>query len=223
MKPSVLVTVLLGLCLCIGCIGLAQPSAEEAEAALARAVQALQEATSYHFAYDVSPSVDATSNITGEGQADLGARAWRYTLQSDPGDPNADRSKDGEWIVVDSAWYHNPGTGWTLAGPDFTNSGITGILAPFASYGTLQMLGTEETFEVLHWVGQEVVDGVEMDHYRFSFSDLPLYGTGAYDLWLAEEEGRVVRVVLAVTPEGRATNTVRYSNIGEPVSIAVPR
>lgn len=220
MKLSPFFALLLGLALSAA---LAQPSAEEAEAALARAVRALQEATSYSFAYDVSPSVDATSNITGEGRADLAGRAWQYTLQSDPGDPNADVGKNGEWIMVDNAWYHNSGSAWAAAGPDFTNMGITGIIAPFASYSTLKMLGTEETFEALHWVGRETVAGVEMDHYRFSFSDLPLYGTGTYDVWLAEEGESVTQVVLAVTPEGKATNTVRYSGIDEPVSIEAPQ
>lgn len=215
-----LVPLLASLCLCTV---LAQPSTEEAEAELARAVQTLQGATSYTFAYDVSPSVDATSNIIGEGQVDFATQAWQYTLQSDPSDPDADSSKNGEWITVDGTWYHNPGSGWTVAAPDFTNAGITGIIAPFASYDTLKMLGTEDSFGAAHWVGRETVDGIEADHYQFSVKDMPLYGTATYDVWIAGEGEAITHIILAATPEGKTTNTVRYSNINQPVSIEVPQ
>lgn len=194
----------------------------DAETELQSAVEALENATSYRFEYSISPNADATSLITGEGEFDRAANAWRYTVTTDPTDPKVDHSVNGEWISVNYTSYHNNGNGWTSGAMDFTPMGIGMLPAPFMSYSTLEMLGSEDTFTELTWLGREVLHGVDADHYRFSTKDMPVYGTAQFGVWIAKEAGTVTLVVLAVTPEGKLTNEVVYSRFSEPVSIEAP-
>lgn len=211
------------LALTTALIAAAHEELPRAESAVSRAVEAL-DAASFHFDYSFWPNPQATGFTTGAGQADVGEQRWRYTVVSDSTDTGADRSSDGEWIIVGGAWYHNAGAGWVTGAYDFTFSGITAVVLPFASYRNLVHLAVdnEEALTELEFLGRENVDGLEADHYSFSVRDMPLYGTAAYDAWLSEDAGTFSRIILQFTPDGGRPNRVTFTRIGEPVDIAAP-
>lgn len=200
----------------------AQSEVSEVEREFALAIQALAQAQSYHFSYSITPNADASTLITGEGKADLQANAWQYTRQSDSSDAEVDHSLDGEWIVKDSAWYQDSGTGWAISNGDFTNTGIVSLIGAFSAYDTFKMLGTEESFEEVALIGSEQVDGLEAEHYQFTISNMPLYGTGTYDAWVSKEGDEITRVILRTTPEGGPANQITFTDLNKPVGIEAP-
>jgi hypothetical protein len=188
------------------------------------AIETLQNAESYSFSYSLIPSVDATSPISGQGEADLANHAWRYTVSSDPDDPNADRSRDGEWIVVGGLPYRRTNGEWEM-GMDFTHAGITSMVGAFANYATFEMMAEADPdagLEEVALIGTEVIEGEEAEHYRFATEGMPLYGTATYDAWISMADGRVSRVVLAITAEDGQVNRVAFHGIDEPVTIEAP-
>ena len=213
---------LLVLALLLLPVSLAQEPGAEFEADLTQALQALADATSYHFTYRMAPNVDATTQITGEGMRDKTANSWRYTIASDPSDPKVDHSQNGDWLIVDGVHYHNAGSGWTTGGINFTNSGITSALAPFESYGTLKQLSSGDNFRPLEHHGLDDQHGVPADHYSFATIDMPMYGTAQFDIWIAKDGDDVGFVAVGVTPDGKPMNVVTYSHLNEPVAIEAP-
>lgn len=203
----------------------AQPDTVAAEEALRRAAAAL-EGASFHFSYRFWPDTEATSAVTGEGIADLDAQRWHYTVHSDPTDPRADLTADGEWIIVAGSWYHRPsGSAWTTGAPDFTFAGVSAILAPFASYDNLRRLAgdDQDKLDELRWLGRETLGGLEADRYAFATHDLSFYGSSAFEAWLSEDgRGGFERIVLVFTPEGGQPNSVSFSRITEPVEVEAP-
>lgn len=223
MRPLRTLTLMMTLLLCAAAV--AQPDTAEAEEALRRAVAALDGA-SFHFSYRFWPSTAATSAVHGEGMADLDAQRWSYTVHSDPSDPQADASADGEWVIVAGGWYRRQaGQGWASEAPDFTFAGVSAILAPFASYDNLRRLAgdDEDGLDALRWLGREALDGLEADRYAFATRGLSFYGSSAFEAWLSEDgRGGFERIVLVFTPEGGQPNRVSFHRIAEPVHIEAP-
>jgi hypothetical protein len=177
----------------------------------------------YRFSYDIYPSVDAASRISGAGEHDYDSGNWRYTVAVDPTDANADQSRAGEWVIADGMGYQRSADGWTMA-LDFTFMGIGTAGTPFALYGGLEMLADPEAgnLEPLALVARETVDGVEADRYSFATTDMPLVGTGRFDIWLSPAGDGFRRVIVQVT-KGERVDRVVYYDIGQDVTVEAPR
>jgi hypothetical protein len=203
--------------------GVAQSSGATAEDAVRQAVGTLN-GSSFHFSYSLWPGLQATSPVSGEGDMDRATQSWRYIVQAAADDPGADRSRDGEWVMADGTMYYNDGSGWVDAAMDFTYLGVTGAITPFESYEFASMLASPDgqNLEPLEFVGREVVNGLEADHYRFATDNLPVLGTGEFNIWISQEGESYSRIILQVTTADGHKNRVAYSNIGVPVSIAAP-
>lgn len=199
----------------------AQDTAEHF-AEVTRALEVIGD-SDYRFSYEIYPTVDATSRISGEGERDADTQGWRYTVVSDPADPGANRSSDGEWVVVGGVGHHNAGDAWNMSF-DFTHMGISSAGTPFAMYETLEMLaaGDTEKLEPLTLVGTENVDGVDAEHYTFATTDMPVVGTGRFDIWLTPEGDGFSRVIVQIT-KGERIDRVVYYDIGQDVTVEAPQ
>ncbi len=191
---------------------------------VAAAIDALS-SSDYLFSYDVWPGLDATSKVAGSGEFDRDTQGWHYTRQSDPADTSADLSKNGEWIMALGSFYFNDGSGWQPAGPDSTYMGITFAPTPFEMYPTLSTLADPEAnnLEELALVGSETVEGVAADHYAFATTDMPVLGTGQFDIWITPSETGYERIIIDLTTAEGHTDRVIFTAIGEEVSIEAPQ
>lgn len=200
----------------------AQESAEAPIDVVERAMGQLA-VSDYRFSYDLYPSVDATSRIRGEGEYDADTSSWHYTLQADPTDPGADQSKNGEWLVAGGMPSFNGGNGWEMSF-DFTYMGIGSATTPFGMYRTLEMMADPDAgnLEPLTLLGRESVDGAEADHYSFATTEMPVVGTGRFDIWLSPEGDGFGRVIVEVSRVDR-TDRVVYYDIGQDVTIEAPQ
>lgn len=183
------------------------PAGEEA---LRRAVDLLT-SSGFRFEYSFWPSPESTAYTTGSGYGDLTTTTWHYTVATDPAG-----SADGTWIIKDGTWYQNG----QAAAPDFTFMGVAAIIAPFASYEALSAM--QEGFVPLAYLGRELVDGLEAEHYRFSTEDMPMYGTSVFDAYLSESGNGFEGITLVFTPEGGRPNRVAFSHLGESMEVTAP-
>jgi len=192
-------------------------------ATVQRAAAAL-DGSSFHFEHSFWPAAEALSPTTGAGTADLGAHRWDYTLRTDPDDPTAERHADGRWIIIDTAWYHDGGDGWTQDAIDFTYAGVAAVIQPFASYAQIELLagGDPDALQPLRSLGEAVVDGLPATGYAFATRGSPFFGSTDFEAWLSEGPNGYQRIVLIVTPVDGQPNRVTFTRIGEPVVIEAP-
>ena len=145
-------------------------------------------------------------------------------LVVDPDDPTAERHADGRWIIIDTAWYHDGGDGWTQDAIDFTYAGVAAVIQPFASYAQIELLagGDPDALQPLRSLGEAVVDGLPATGYAFATRGSPFFGSTDFEAWLSEGPNGYQRIVLIVTPVDGQPNRVTFTRIGEPVVIEAP-
>ena len=142
----------------------------------------------------------------------------------DPDDPTAERHADGRWSIIDTAWYHDGGDGWTQDAIDFTYAGVAAVIQPFASYAQIELLagGDPDALQPLRSLGEAVVDGLPATGYAFATRGSPFFGSTDFEAWLSEGPNGYQRIVLIVTPVDGQPNRVTFTRIGEPVVIEAP-
>jgi outer membrane lipoprotein-sorting protein len=173
---------------------------DEATDLLAKAGTAIQGLKSYHWSMKVETSA---GNVSTEGDRELPDK-WRFTSET--------AGVSTEFIIIGNSMYSPvPGTDQYIELP--TDASLTAAADPG------QLISTAQGATV---VGDEMIDGADTTHLKYSASVTDASGVSAQseiDLWIEKSTGYIRQYNTSASTSGvSTTSTVTFSKFNEPVT-----